>query len=140
MQPQYSENEIVSLVDSRILAIPIKESEEALIDLKDQSVVLFGPSPEIPDNQDYTKIRVSVYQKLVAAQKMLPDHLQFCVYEGYRSLALQQALFEERYSLLQKTYPDWEHVQLFSETIQLISPGVNQHSNGSTDRHLNGST
>lgn len=67
-----AKNEIVSLVDFKVLSIPIQESHEPLIDLRDQSVILFGSSPEIPNNSDYTKLRDSVCRKLIAAQKTLP--------------------------------------------------------------------
>ena len=33
-----------------------------MIDLSDQSVILFGTSPEIPDNKNYTKMRKTVYE------------------------------------------------------------------------------
>lgn len=121
----YSEKSIISIVDPCVLSIAIKETKEPLIDLRDQSVILFGPSPEIPNNQDYTKIRSSVYEKLVKAQKLLPNNLLFCLYEGYRSLNLQQKLFDNRYELLQKNNPAWNHEQLFQETIKLISPVMN---------------
>jgi D-alanyl-D-alanine dipeptidase len=120
-----SKNEIVSIVDSRVLSIPIQESHEPLLDLREQSTILFGPSPEIPNNFDYIKLRESVYLKLIEAQKTLPNGLQFCVYEGYRSLKLQHKLFHDRYLLLKQEHPDWDHVQLFHETTKLVSPVTN---------------
>ena len=44
-----TENKIISIVDPKVLAIPIKENHEKLIDLKDQNIIAFGSSPEIPN-------------------------------------------------------------------------------------------
>jgi D-alanyl-D-alanine dipeptidase len=133
-----STNEITSIIDPKVLSIPIKESYEPLIDLKNQSEILFGPSPEISDNQDYTKLRKSVYRKLVEAQKTLPDGLKFCVYEGYRSLKLQRKLFEDRYSLLKQKHENWDHVQFFFETIKLVSPVINLDGSHNIPPHSTG--
>ena len=134
----FSKNELVSLVDQRVLSIPIQEAHEPLIDLREQSIILFGPSPEIPNNQDYTKVRNSIYQKLIEAQKALPSGLKFCLYEGYRSLKLQQKLFDDRYQLLKKENPDWTHEQLFQETIKLVSPVVNLDGTHNIPPHSTG--
>lgn len=133
-----AKNEIVSLVDSKVLSIPIKESHEPLVNLREQSEILFGPSPEIPDNSDYTKLRDSVYRKLIEAQKTLPNGLQFCVYEGYRSLKLQHKLFDDRYLLLKKEHPNWNHSQLFHETTKLVSPVTNLDASHNIPPHSTG--
>jgi len=138
MQSGYTKNEFLSIVDERILSVPIEESNEPLIDLKEQSVVLLGPSPEIPDNQDYTKMRNAVYDKLVEAQKKLPHGLRFRLYEGYRSLQLQQKLFDDRYQLLKKKYSHWHHEQIFHETVKLISPVVNLDGTHNVPPHSTG--
>ncbi|BCA96947.1 hypothetical protein TUM19329_33080 [Legionella antarctica] len=49
--------------------IPIHENNEPLIDLKDQQHLLYGSSPDTPlTYNDYTKMRKSVYEKLLTAQ------------------------------------------------------------------------
>lgn len=130
--------QIMSIVDSKILSIPIKENNEPLIDLKDQDIVLFGPSPEIPDNLDYTKMRRTVYMKLLEAQKILPNNLKFCLYEGYRSLNLQEKLFTERYNLLQREHRNWDDEQLFKETTKLVSPVINLDGSRNVPPHSTG--
>ena len=62
---------IVLITDPKVLAIPIQENHDPLIDLRDQKIITFGPSPEISDNIDYTKIRRNVYERILEAQKML---------------------------------------------------------------------
>lgn len=90
-------DKILFLADPQIIAIPIEENNDPLIDLKDQNIISFGSSPEIPNNTDYTKMRQSVYEKLIQAQDLLPIGLKFRLYEGYRSLALQDMLFNGRF-------------------------------------------
>jgi zinc D-Ala-D-Ala dipeptidase len=84
------EEKIIALIDPKILSIKIEENFEELIDIKDQSEILIGPSPEIPNNTDYTKMRTTVFSKLLDAQKNLPAGFRLCLYEAYRSLDLQK--------------------------------------------------
>lgn len=119
-------NNIILIADPEILAIRVLENKEPMIDLKDQKTIVYGPSPEIPNNTDYTKIKKTVYEKLKQAQSLLPQGLHFCIYEGYRSLQLQKMLFDTRFEKIKKLYPTWSQDEIFTETTKLISPVVNQ--------------
>jgi len=138
MLQDHVEKSANSIVHPNVLSVPIKEIGEPMIDLKNQSIILFGPSPEIPNNKDYTKIRKTVYEKLILAQKLLVNNLKFRIYEGYRSLNLQEKLFNDRYQLLKNTYPKWSHEQLFQETIKLISPVINLDGSHNIPPHSTG--
>jgi len=70
--------------DPKVLQIPIHENHEPFIDLTEQNVLLSGPSPEIPNNTNYTYLRKTVYEKLKAAQARLPKGMHFCLYEGLK--------------------------------------------------------
>ena len=63
---------LVLISDPRVLSVRILDNREPMINLKDQKEIAFGPSPEIPNNQDYTFIRKSVYEKLKQAQASSP--------------------------------------------------------------------
>lgn len=103
MQYTYAQTEnVIFLADPRITSISIVDNKEPMVDLKDQHNLLYGPSPEIPNNTDYTKMRKTVYEKLVQAQALLPKELHFCLYEGYRSLDLQKMLFANRFKKVEK--------------------------------------
>lgn len=79
------------LNDIKINTIPIHENNEPLVDLKDQQYLLFGSPPDTSlTYNDYTKIRKSVYEKLLIAQNMLSCNWKFKVYEGLRSLRVQK--------------------------------------------------
>jgi len=115
----------ILIVDPRVLKIPVEDNHEPLVDLISQTEIILGPSPEIENNTDYTKMRRTVYEKLLAAQKLLPKNIRFCLYEAYRSLKLQKFLFESRQKLVQKKHPDLSGKALFDEVIKMVSPVVN---------------
>jgi zinc D-Ala-D-Ala dipeptidase len=138
MSQAIAENKIISLIDPAILAIPIKECHEPMIDLKEQNLIVYGSSPEIPNNTDYTKIRKSVYMKLVEAQSTLPPGLRFCLYEDYRSLQLQDRLFKDRFIKIKKQYPAWNDEKVFLETAKLVSPTKNLDGSHNTPPHSTG--
>lgn len=131
-------NDIILIADPRILAVDVLDNKEPMIDLRKQNVITYGPSPEMPNNTDYTYIRKSVYEKLIQAQTLLPKGLQFCLYEGYRSLQLQKMLFEHRYEKIKKQYPHWLANDIFTETTKLIAPVVNQDGSMNIPPHSTG--
>ncbi|MBP6918287.1 MAG: M15 family metallopeptidase [Legionellaceae bacterium] len=129
---------ILLITDPKILSIAIGHSDEPLVDIKRQGGIIYGPSPEIPNNQDYTFLRQTVYHKLVAAQKHLPPGYHFCLYEGYRSMALQKMLFDTHYANVSKRHPNWTATEIFQETIKLVSPVVHQDGTPNIPPHSTG--
>jgi D-alanyl-D-alanine dipeptidase len=121
----YAKEKIVLIAAPQVLAIPIHENQEPMVDLVNQKEISYGPPPVTPDNKNYTKIRKSIYDKLRQAQALLPDGLKFRIYEGYRSLELQQKIFQERYAKLQKEFPKLPPQELFTETTKFVSPVTN---------------
>lgn len=130
--------QIVLIAAPEVLAIPVEDTHDMLINIKDEPKLFIGPSPEIPNNTDYNKMRKEVYQRLLHAQSLLPQGLHFCLYEGYRSLALQQKLFEERYKKLAKQHDTWSPEQIFNETMKLVSPVTNLDGSPNIPPHTTG--
>ncbi len=130
---------ITLIADPEVLAIPVGQSSEPLVDLTQQTVIAYGPSPEIPDNKDYVFLRQTVYDKLVAAQQQLPPGYHFCLYEGYRSMALQKMIFDQHFANTQARYPQKTSDELFQETIKLVSPVINQDGSDNIPPHATGS-
>ena len=90
-----SEDEIINIVDPRVLEVPILECNEILVDLRGQDELAYGPVPEsLLTENHYIFIRKSVYEKLCLAQNNLPQEWNFRIYEGFRSSKVQQILFE----------------------------------------------
>ncbi len=133
-----AEQKIVLIADPAVLAIPIHENNESLIDLANQKEIAYGPAPLVPDNKDYTKMRKTVYEKLLKAQSTLPDGLKFCLYEGARSLELQQNIFQERYDILRKADPKKTHEEIFTESTKFVSPVINIDGSKNVPPHSTG--
>jgi zinc D-Ala-D-Ala dipeptidase len=129
---------ILSIANPQILAVPVIENHEPMIDLLLHSEIAYGPSPEIPNNTDYTKMRKTVYEKLQQAQALLPTGLRFCLYESYRSLTLQKQLFDTRYAKVKAQHPGWSLEQLFNETIKMVSPITNLDGTPNIPPHSTG--
>lgn len=124
--------------DLRIATIPIRENGDPLIDVREEGRIAIGPSPEVPNNHDYYFLRKTVYEKLLQAQSLLPSGLHFCLYEGYRSLKLQQRLFEDRLAVIQQHHPDWSYEQQFLETHQMVAPTINLDDSQNIPSHATG--
>lgn len=129
---------IILISDPDVIAIPILENNEPLVDLRNQTVIAYGPSPEIPNNTDYTKMRRTVYEKLVQALSLLPKGIKLCVYEGYRSLSLQRLLFDNRFSKVRDLHPNWSKDQVFDETTKLVSSVKNKDGSQNIPPHSTG--
>lgn len=138
MQANTQKKEIILIADPKILAINVIDNREPFIDLRDQNEIVFGPSPEIPNNTDYTYLRKSAYEKLKQAQALLPSGLRFCLYEGFRSLNLQKTLFDQRYEKIKAQHPNWLDENIFLETIKLVSPVINLDGSKNIPPHATG--
>ncbi len=119
-------DKIINIADSRVLKIPILESNEVLIDLRNQDELVYGSVPESPLTKNhYIFVRKRVYEKLCLAQKSLPSGWRFRIYEGFRSSEVQQMLFDQQYQKILQEFPDKVREEIFYETTRLVSPVKN---------------
>lgn len=117
---------IIYIADPEIISIPIIECHEAMIDVKDQAELQYGSPPETPlTAPHYTLMRKTVYDKLCLSQKDLPPGWRFRLYEAFRSIEVQQMLFDEEYKLTAKRLSAHSHAEIFHETTRLVSPVIN---------------
>lgn len=138
MLSKRTEDNIILIADPEILAITVVENHEPMIDIVHQKAIAIGPSPLIPNNTDYTKMRTTVYEKLLQAQAILPNGLKFCLYEAYRSYDLQERIFQERYDELCKLHPHKTHEEIFIETTKFASPNINLDGSRNVPPHATG--
>jgi len=129
--------DMLLIADPKILEIPIKENNEPIIDLSGQTNIAIDTNNRT-NNVDYTKIRKTVYEKLIEAQSLLPNNLKFCLYEGYRSLTLQKKLFEERYIQIKNLHNNWSYEEVFIETTKFVSPVINLDGSRNIPPHSTG--
>ena len=115
---------ITLISDPKVIAIPIHDIQEPLVDSREKGDILIGPSPEIDNNTTYTLMRYTVYKKLKEAQIRLPSRLRFCLYEAYRHPQLQKDLFAIHLQKTQIRYPNWPYEKQFTEATKLFSPMI----------------
>lgn len=117
---------IIYITDPAVLCIPIVECKEPLIDVKHHPNLEYGPPPECKlTAEHYTKIRKTVFEKLCQVQVALPKGWYIRLYEGFRSLEVQQMLFEQEYKRIAARFPHEPHQFHFLETTRLVSPVTN---------------
>lgn len=98
---------------SVINLITIRENFEPLVDLKTITGFFFDES--IADSRGF-KLRKAAADRLVKAQKRLPDGIYFKIYSAFRPLSLQQKLWSERRLEIQKKFPDLSEEEINRKT------------------------
>lgn len=107
---------------AEVLAVPVVECGEPLVDIRQMGGLEYGPPPECPATlNDYTFVRHGVYLRLLKAQSLLPQGIRLKLYEGYRSLAVQKMLFDHELVRIRQCQPNWDETALFSEAIRMVS-------------------
>ncbi|MEU8380504.1 M15 family metallopeptidase [Streptosporangium sp. NPDC048865] len=114
-------SEITLLSDPRILELPVEECGQPLVDLRELDVVFVDRRLADPAGA-YAHLRLSVAERLVTAQSLLPRELRLLVVEGYRPPALQERYFAESVEELRDLHPDWSGERLRREAGRYISP------------------
>lgn len=76
-------------------------------------------------------VRQSVAKRLMFAQSLLPSGMKLIVFDGYRSIAVQQALFDQFFVALKKLRPTYSVAQLTAETERYVSLPSNRANNPS---------
>ena len=127
-----------NLIDPEVLAIKIHECGEELVDIARLNTLRFGPSPEVENNTDYTKLRRTVYEKLLEADRLLPKGLHLCRYEGWRSLQLQEKLFLEHKRRIAASNPKRSEPELFRQAVKMVSPVVDAKGSKNVPPHSTG--
>jgi D-alanyl-D-alanine dipeptidase len=119
-------DDVIFIANQEIVNIPIIECGESLIDIKNSHEIQYGAVPECELTQnDYTKMRKTIFEKLCRAQVNLPHRWKFRLYEGYRSLRVQEMLFEQEYARVVQRYPHKTNEFYFHETTRVVSPVIN---------------
>jgi zinc D-Ala-D-Ala dipeptidase len=123
---------VILLSDRRIRELPVGENGEALVDVR--TVAELRVDDRLADAAGaYAHLREGVVDRLLTAQRRLPDGLRLLLVEGYRPLSLQTAYFSEYRDRVRAAYPDWDDDRVHTEASKYISPPeVAPHSTGGT--------
>jgi len=130
---------IIYIADPEILAIPVHECHERFIDIKTCDDLAYGPPPETERTEpDYTKMRLTIYEKLLAVQQHLPNGWRLRLYEGFRSLAVQAWLFDNHLKTILRQHPHLDPTRQFQMATHLISPVKNLDGTDNIPPHNTG--
>ncbi|RCG27875.1 dipeptidase [Sphaerisporangium album] len=112
---------MILLSDPVISRIPVVESGEKLLDLR--GIPALRLDPRLADAAGaYARLRLSVVDRLVTAQTLLPPELHFLVIEGFRPLELQKRYFDAHVDRLRTARPGHEPAWYRREAGRYISP------------------
>ncbi|MEU8270738.1 M15 family metallopeptidase [Sphaerisporangium sp. NPDC049002] len=114
-------SEIILMSDPRVAAIPVEESGEPLVDLRENPEILLDERLADPEGA-FAHLREEAAQRLLRAQKLLPDGLRFLVVEGYRPYSLQEQYFTGYMGRLRAANPEWPEDHLYVQASRSLSP------------------
>ncbi|MCI3274201.1 M15 family metallopeptidase [Streptomyces cylindrosporus] len=122
-------SEIILMSDARVAAIPVQESGESLVDVRD--ALLTDDRKHEDSHGAEVHLRRGVLERLLAAQSLLPDGLRLLFVEGYRPPALQRHYFERYADELRSAHPDWPADRIRTAASRYVSPPeIAPHSAG----------
>jgi D-alanyl-D-alanine dipeptidase len=123
-------DEILLMSDSKVVAIPVTECGERLVDVRLGGLLLVDARKQDPADA-FAYLRDGVLERLLKAQVMLPPGLRLLFVEGYRPPALQRDYFEEYANQLRAIHPEWPNEQIHSAASRYVSPpNIAPHSAG----------
>ncbi|MEO3868752.1 M15 family metallopeptidase [Nonomuraea sp. B12E4] len=113
--------DIVLLSDPRIAEVLVKECGEPLVDLRSLEAVRIDR--RLADSEGaFAHVRLSVADRLIAAQTGLPRRLRLLVVEGFRPAALQHRYFAASVSAHRAAHPGWDEHRAHLEASRYVSP------------------
>ena len=81
------------LSDPAVARVPVHDSGEPLVDVRDASALLLDHRKADADGS-WARLRHGVLERLVEAEQRLPDGVRLLVVEGHRPAALQRRYFD----------------------------------------------
>ncbi|NUR71786.1 MAG: M15 family metallopeptidase [Hamadaea sp.] len=123
---------MILLSDRRVRELPVADNGEALVDVRTVDGLRVDHRLADPLGA-YALLREGVIDRLLTAQRRLPDGVRLLIVEGYRPLSLQAAYFGEYAGKLRQAHPEWDAERVHVEASKYISPPeVAPHSTGGT--------
>ncbi|WFE22780.1 M15 family metallopeptidase [Solwaraspora sp. WMMD937] len=112
---------MILLSDARVAAVPGADDGEPLVDLRELPELRLDGRAAEPTG-GYARLRESVVERLLMAQRTLPDGLRLLIVEGYRPYQAQLEIFTSYREDLRRHHPDWPPERLHRETTKFVSP------------------
>ena len=129
-----NQQEITLISDPKVLAIPIKENSEPLVDLLTTPELFVDLSRENVNKLSpaISFCRKTVADILVSAQNKLPQGYLLMIKECHRDVDTQTKIFNNYKSYLEKEFPDLSEEELYKKASAYVAPPeiVPPHSTG----------
>ncbi|GIJ19688.1 M15 family metallopeptidase [Micromonospora lutea] len=121
---------MILLCDPRVAAVRGADDGEPLVDLREIPELRLDERAADPVGA-YARLRRSVVERLLMAQRALPDGVRLLIIEGYRPYQAQLDIFTGYQEELRRAHPEWPPERLHRETTKFVSPvEVAPHSTG----------
>ncbi|MFV5994901.1 M15 family metallopeptidase [Streptomyces sp. NPDC056231] len=122
---------IILMSDPSVAAIPVEDCGEPLVDVRQDGELLTDTRRSDPVGA-FAHLRQGVRDRLLNAQRRLPDGLRLLIVEGYRPPDLQQKYFERYSAQLRATNQNWTQQEIRVAASRYVSPPeIAPHSAGS---------
>lgn len=112
---------MVLLSDPAVMATPVSESGEPLMDLRNVEALRIDQRLADPEGA-YAHLRVGVVDRLVTAQTLLPAGIRLLVVEGHRPMRTQRQYFDAHVERLRVRNPSADETTLWRQASRYISP------------------
>jgi D-alanyl-D-alanine dipeptidase len=112
---------VLLLSDPSIAAIPLQDIGEEFVDLRSLPDLLVDDRKQDAAGA-WAHLRRGVAERVLLAQRRLPEGIRLLVVEGHRPPPLQRHYFESHRGYLRRRHPDWSDERLTSETSKHVSP------------------
>jgi zinc D-Ala-D-Ala dipeptidase len=113
--------EVTLIADPRVVAIPICESHEPLVDLRDLHGVAIDERKRDVDDL-WLHARAGVARRLQEVQTSCPPGIRLLLVEAYRPLDVQRRYFEEYVAQLAREHPSWDAAVLRAQASRYVAP------------------
>ncbi len=119
----------LSIADPLILAIPVQDNGDILVDLQNASWISVDTSENA---SSLFQVRRGVAERLKTASLLLPNHFHFKVNEGWHPLRVQKEYFAEYVQKLSLEHPDWTRKKVEKEASIFVAPpkSIPPHTTG----------
>ena len=128
------QEEITLISDLKVLAIPIQDNKEPLVDLRSVQGLFIDLSRENVQKKSahISLVRKTIGEMLLKAQNILPSEYKLMIKEGHRDIETQRELFDEYIDFLKKEFPNLSEEELYKKASAYVAPPeiVPPHSTG----------
>ena len=113
--------DVTLIADPRVLAIPIRECGESLVDLREVVGVAIDERKRDADGL-WLHARVGVADRLRDIERSCPAGIRLLLVEGYRPVQVQRRYFDEYLARLTRDHPEWDAATLRARASRYVAP------------------